>query len=675
MPTFRKPASRRAKTGVQEGAARVRAELSRLGAPRAGGEAIEPMLAGTAERPFSRPGWLFELKIDGFRALARTAEGGAALRYRRGRDASAVYPDLVAALSGLPAGLVLDGEIAVLDSRGLPSFQRLQGRALLTQPLEVAQAARAGPATYFAFDLLAFEDRDLRGLPLRERKRLLELIVPRTGAVRALEHVEESGEALYEKAVAAGLEGVMAKRADSRYAAGRSLDWLKVRRMRTGDFAVVGFTEPVGSRGGFGALHLALGAEAGLVYCGRVGTGFGERELADLRARLSALRTPSPPCAGPLPKGKGNAWVRPDLIAEVRYHEITEEGLLRQPVFLRLRDDKAGPDPLPTAAPRAVAPGPARAPVGRVRVSNPDKVLWPESGITKAELVGYYADVAPFMLPYLRGRALTLTRYPDGIAGKFFFQKNAPAHAPPWIRIEKVAEGDAWDREKRRARWGRSSARVGTLDAIVCDDEDTLLWCANLAAIPLHVPANRVEHPQGCDYCVLDLDPKEAPFAHVVEVALAVRELCESIGLPSFVKTSGQKGLHVLLPLGGEVTHDQSRALGELLARTVEARLPRLSTTERIIEARGGRVYLDYLQNGDGKTVVAAYSVRPAPGATVSTPLRWSEVGPRLDPRDFTLHTVPARARKLKEDPVLPALSLHPDLPAVLSRLGRALRP
>src|SRR6202048_4922438 len=561
MPTFRRPPPRAAKTGVQGPRGRrapdrpvaeqIRAELDLLGAPRSPlrGADVEPMLAETAERAFSRKGWLFELKIDGFRAIASRRGEAVALHYRRGRDATALYPDLARALAALPASdLVLDGEIAVLDGKGLPSFQLLQRRALLSQPFDVAKAASTAPATYFAFDLLGFEDRDLRSLPLAERKRLLAMLLPRRGPVCAVEHVEEQGEELFERVVAAGLEGVMGKQADAPYTPGRSPRWLKVRRLRTADFAIVAFTGPGGTRGGFGALHLALGTDDGLLYAGRVGSGFGERQLRDLRERLEPLRVPAPPCGGPVPRGPGNVWVRPQMVCEARYHPGTAEGLLRHAVFLRLRDDKSEPDAAPPS----------------VQISNPRKLLWPEDGIAKGELVDYYRAIAPRMLPYLRDRALTLTRYPDGISGKFFFQKKAPAHTPGWVRKERIAEAGTWDRDKRRERWGPGSARKneGPIDAVVCDDEATLVWCANLAAIPLHVPANRIADPAHCDYCVVDLDPKEAPFAHVVEVALALRELCQSIGLPSFVKTSGQKGLHVLLPLGGACTPDGWRAAG-----------------------------------------------------------------------------------------------------------------
>ena len=666
MPTSPKPRSGKSRTGVQPpspGArlaeARVRAELDALSIPHnpLRGSEVEPMLAETAPAPFSRKGWLFELKIDGFRAIAGKQGDDCTLQYRRGRDAAAIYPDVMRALAALPVeSLVLDGEIAVLDAQGLPSFQRLQGRALLTAPLDVAQAARDTPACYFAFDLLGFDDRDLRGLPLVERKRLLALLLPRSGVVRAVEHVEEHGVELFERSTAAGLEGVMGKRAAAPYANGRSADWLKIRALRTGDFAIVGFTEPKGGRSGFGALHLASATPSftadtsALVYSGRVGTGFSEQLLRDLRARLEPLRIPLPPCAGPAPRGKGNVWVQPRYLCEVRYHQVTEEGLLRQPVFLRLRDDKAAADPAP------IPPVAKASSAHSVKISNRRKLLWPADGMTKGDLVDYYQAIAPRILPYLRGRALTITRYPDGIEGKFFFQKNAPTHTPDWIRVERILQAG------------------NGIDAIVCDDEATLLWCANLAAIPLHVSANPIQSER-CDYCVIDLDPKSAPFKRVVQIARALRELCEAIGMPSFIKTSGQKGLHVLLPLGGACTHEQSRALAEVIARCIEARLPEIATTERIIEARKGRVYLDYLQNGDGKTVVAAWSARPVAGATVSMPLAWSEVDETLDPKEFSLRTAISRAESLGEDPCLAALTLKPDLPGILARLNSAGRP
>jgi bifunctional non-homologous end joining protein LigD len=550
---------------------------------------------------------------------------------------------------------LVDGEVVVLGPDGRPSFQALQARAQLSRPADVARAAIERPATYFVFDLLALGGLDVRALPLAERKRLLAGVVPRLGPVRFAEHVEGRGEALHGEVRARGLEGIVAKRADSPYRAGRSAAWLKIRVERAGDFAVVGFTAPRGSRSRLGALHLAVHEGEGFVYAGSVGSGLGEALLEELHARLAPRARRTPPCSGPVPRGRGNTWVDPELVCEVRFREWTAEGLLRQPVFLRLREDLRPEEAVRAAAPREgppPVPRPAR-PARRVEVTNGDKVWFPADGITKADVVGYYRAIAPFMLPYLKDRPLVLTRYPDGIEGKSFFQKDAPEWRPEWIRTVRIRAEDA----------GRD------LDHFLVDDADGLAWIVNLGTIPLHVWASRAGALERPDWCVVDLDPKEAPFEHVVRIARALHVLLGELGLPSYPKTTGQKGLHVLVPLGGQLTHAQSRTLGELLARAIEAELPEIATTARALAARGGRVYLDFMQNGHGKTIAAPYAVRPRPGAPVSTPLRWSEVTARLDPARFTIGNVPGRARRLPADPLLPVLSEKPDLVAALDRL------
>ena len=425
----------------------------------------------------------------------------------------------------------------------------------------------------------------------------------------------------------------------------------------------------------------------GYSFAGQVGSGFTERQLDELHARLLPQARETPPCRGPVPRGRGDTWVQPELVVEVRYKEWTEDGLLRQPVFLRLREDKRAEEtvrqaPLRGGVQSVDQPGAAsggragdgtrtRPPArtfppdsGRaVEVSNADKVFFPADGITKGELVAYHRTIAPFMLPFLKDRPIVLTRYPDGIDGKSFFQKDAPPWRPGWLRTVRV----------RAEESGRD------LEHFLVDDADGLAWLINLGTIPIHVFASRAGALERPDWCVVDLDPKEAPFAHVVRIAKALRTLCEALGLPSYPKTTGQKGLHVLLPLGGQLSQPQARTLGELLARAVEAALPDIATTARAVPARGGRVYLDFLQNGQGKTIAAPYTVRPRPGAPVSTPLRWSEVGARLDPARFTIRTVPARAEKLGADPLRPVLTDRPDLVRALERLrarmaGAALR-
>ncbi len=647
---------------VASGVPRVAAALARASALGAARRPVALrsaglMLAEPADAPFRRDGWLFELKYDGYRLLAEKSGGKAVLRYRGGGEASSTFPEVTRAVASLPAeDALLDGELVVLDEAGRPDFQALQARAQLRRPADVAAASVARPATLFAFDLLAAAGLDLRPLPLSERKAILAALAPRLGALRFADHLATEGEALFREVTARGLEGVVAKRADSPYRAGRSADWKKVRAARTADLAVVGFTAPARGRSGFGALHLAARGEDGLVYAGRVGSGFDEAALEALSARLSARGRPRPDLGGATPRGRSHRWVEPELVAEVRFKEWTSQGLLRQPVFLRLRDDKrpAEVDRAPSAAPAGPAAGAVPpATHEEVQVSNRTKLYFPRDGLTKGDLVDYYRAIAPAMLPFLRDRPVVLTRYPDGIDGKRFFQKDVPRGRPGWLRTVAIRSDEA-DRD---------------LELALLDDAEALAWVANLGTIPLHLLASRAGSLERPDWLVVDLDPKDAPFAQVVRLALAVHELCEAIGLPCFAKTSGQRGLHVLVPTGGLVTHEQARALAVLLCGEVEARHPDLATTARSLGARGGRVYLDALQNGRGKTIAAPYCVRPLDGAPVSTPLRWSEVDARLDPSRFTLRTAVARAARLGQDPLLPVLGLRPDLLAALERL------
>jgi bifunctional non-homologous end joining protein LigD len=348
----------------------------------------------------------------------------------------------------------------------------------------------------------------------------------------------------------------------------------------------------------------------------------------------------------------------------VRFREWTAEGLLRQPVFLRVREDKKVEE---TARQREVAVGARAKGKGtaeasgsgkRVEISNPQKVYFPGEGITKGDLAAYHREIAPLMLPYLADRPVVLTRYPDGIEGKSFFQKDAPSWRPKWIRTVTI-HAEENDRD---------------LQHFLVDDADGLLWLVNLGVIPFHVFSCRAGSLERPDWCILDLDPKEAPFEHVVRIARAAHALCEEIGLPAYPKTTGQRGMHVLVPLGRQLDHGQARALGELLARVLEADLGDIATTARAIPARRGKVYLDFLQNGFGKTIVAPYAVRPRPGAPVSTPLRWSEVNGRLDPARFTIRNALARAQRLGSDPLSPVLGEVPDLLGALGRL-RSRRP
>ncbi|NNF39273.1 MAG: DNA ligase D [Gemmatimonadetes bacterium] len=659
--------------------ARLADEALAAGAPPRTDESAPPlMLATAADEPFSRDGWVFEIKYDGYRIAAERSAGGALLRSRNGNDLTATFPEIARAVRGLPyPGMVIDGEVVVHDASGMPSFSLLQKRGRLTRRADVAVAAVQLSATYYAFDLLAFGGRDLRPLPLVDRKRLLREALPSVGPIRFSEHIEREGEAVFAHAARLGIEGMVAKKADAPYVSGRSDHWLKVRTVRTDDFVAVGWTDPRGSRTGFGALHLARytsppgdDPRAELVYAGSVGTGFAGATISTLSTDLAALETDLPACTGAIPPGPGHHWVEPRLVVEVRYKELTAAGHLRHPSFLRARDDKdptecVGPAGDPGADPRAAdpggdaeallpEPGPVTGGVERtVAVTNLDKVLYPEAGITKGEVIAYYEAVAPSMLPYLKDRCLVLTRYPDGIHGSSFYQKNAPEWAPDWIRTETVySEGS--ERE---------------LDYFVLDDALGLRYVANSAALLLHLWGSRVTDLGHPDWCILDLDPKDAPFTDVVELALTLKSICDDIDLPLHVKTSGSSGLHLLVPLGGRLTHEQTRQLGQLLATVAVQERGDIATIDRVIERRDGKVYVDFLQNGWGKLLVAPFSTRPVPEAAVSMPLLWHEVNPDLGPRDFTVRNAPARIAALGSDPLVGILDETPDLLDALERL------
>jgi len=615
---------------------------------------IALQLCEPREAAFTRDGWLFELKLDGFRLLAAKEQGVPRLLLRRGRDATVQFPEIAAALKGVPRDdFVLDGELVIQDERGHPIFQRLLKRSTLAHAREIEAMARELPAVYFAFDLLSLDGKDLRKLPLVQRKELLAGLLGREGRVRLLDHVEREGEALLAEVKRRGLEGVVAKKADAPYRGERNPDWQKIALKHVADFAVVGWA------GDLGALHLAVHDGHGLVYAGKVGSGLNPKKLKAVVATLEKNEVKRPVCRGEIDEEEDDRWTKPELVVEVRYKNWPPQLSIREPTFLRFRDDKVPEECVPPAGavlqplrPGDRAPTAAELPAPSVPLSNPDKVLWPDDGITKRQLYDYYRAVSPWLLPYLKDRPLMLTRFPDGIRGKSFFQRALPKKAPPWVRFFDTTGPD------------------GPVQQIVCEDLRTLEWLANLAAIPLHIPAHRLSTLERADWCVVDLDPKKAPFADVVTLALALKELCDELGLPSYVKTTGSSGLHVLIPLGATVPHGAAVTLAELLATIIVRRHPKISTMERMVEARGGKVYLDCWQNG--RLIAAPFCVRPVPGAAVSMPISWSEVGPELGPRQFTILNAIARL-EAKGDPMLPVMGVAAPLEAALAKLAKGV--
>jgi bifunctional non-homologous end joining protein LigD len=621
------------------------------------------MLATQQEQPFSGPEWIFEIKYDGVRVLAERKGDSVELYGRNGTEITNRYPEIKEALKRLAVErFVIDGEIVALDERGQPSFQKLQARMHLSNPRDIQQAMSAAPVEGIFFDCLAIEGHDLRSLGLLERKEILKRFLPPLGRARYSDHVEIAGKDFFEAASERRLEGILAKKANSRYTGGRSRDWVKIKCQQRQEFVIGGYTDPQGERGYFGALHLGLYQDNKLIYVSKVGTGFDTRSLKLIWEKMQPLARAKSPFEKKSPTGRGNHWLEPALVCEVRYSGWTDDGGIRQPTFLGLRPDKKPEEcrkeePEPLKVPELPLAAPAEnVPDKQVKFTNLKKIFWPDEGYTKEDLIQYYRTIAPLLLPYLKNRPLVLTRYPDGIAGKSFFQKDAPEFVPSWIRREKIYSKDT-DRD---------------IGYIIVDDLETLLYVINMGTIPLHLWSSRVDSLERPDWLVLDLDPKGAPFSHVVEVACAVHEILTELRLESFIKTSGASGLHILVPLGARYTHEQAKNFARLLAILGAESVPDISTIARPIAARRGKVYIDFGQNGYGVTIAAPFAVRPLRKATVSCPLLWQEVNARLDPSLFTIETVPPRFQKMK-DPMASILRKGMDLASALKQVEKMI--
>lgn len=647
---------------------------------------LEPMRCALEGAELDDESRLYELKLDGVRIVADKSGEKVQLRYRNGRSATQNYPEIARAVRALPPErLVLDGEIVAFDAEGRPSFQRLGPRIQARKPLDVARVQEQIPVVYLVFDLLQLGDWNLLDVPLIERKRVMQQLIRGKGYMHSLDHLEKDGRPLFELCRQASLEGVVAKRMRSKYRPGptRSDDWVKIKTEREDDFVVVGMVPGRGQRSGFGALCVASFRGNDLVLRGRVGSGLDHHTIRALGEQLGSMRQAEYPCVGEVPPDlKAATFVRPEVVVNVRYLGWTDEGRLRHPVFRGIRNDvepgdcrahpttelelelaegSALPDdenePVEPAFSGGIAAG-GRIASGRVQLTNQDKIFWPEEGYTKGDLCEYYAAVADAMLPFLKGRPVVLVRYPDGIAGKSFYQWRAPAGTPDWIRTFELRDEE-------------SQQEKGEKRAFLLDSADALVHIANLGCIPIHVLACREHARETCDFLTIDLDIGEQPFKHAVVLALTLRELLAELGLSGFPKTSGQKGLHVLIPTGG-IDFDSAKLLVELLGRLLVARHPDISTMERRVDKRGPKVYVDTGQTGHSRTIVAPYSVRATAGATVSTPLLWDEVHVALDPTRFTMFTVPSRVARLG-DPMAAMLDEAPDVARAVALLGQRL--
>ena len=635
---------------------------------------IAPQLATLVAAPPPGDAWVHEIKLDGYRILLRVARGRVRLLTRNRQDWTERFPAVVEAAARLPVKeALLDGEIVVFDAAGVSSFQALQ------------QAVGRGAGrslVYVAFDLLFLDGRDLRPEPLLARKKeLARLLEGRRGALRYSEHFDEPGQKVYERACRMALEGIVSKRKQAPYTAGRGQAWLKVKCVARQEFVIGGYTDPEGARVEFGSLLLGVHEPDGrLVYAGRVGTGFSRATLAALGKRLRKLGQRGSPFAadGPRPPTRGAHWVKPVLVAEVAFTEWTRDGLLRHPAFEGLREDKpaaavvregarapkpapakrriqGGSDARPAPAKRRIQGGSdTEVAVAGVRLTHPERVLYPDQAITKLALARYYEAVADWILPHVADRPLSLVRCPEGQPGPCFYQKHAGPGVPKEVKRVRIRESGG-----------------GTASYLYLDDLAGVVALTQIGVLEIHPWGARVARLDRPDRLVLDLDPAPGlPWTRVVEAAQEIHALLADLDLVAFVKTTGGKGLHVVVPLQPEAGWDALRALGEGIGAELARRAPDRYTINPLKAARRGRIFVDYLRNVRGATAVAAYSTRARPGAPVSTPLGWSELAGKTRPGDFTVETVPKRLASLRRDPWADFFSVDQ---AITSRTARAL--
>jgi bifunctional non-homologous end joining protein LigD len=624
---------------------------------------VAAQLATLVDAPPKGAEWLHEMKFDGYRILARLQDGRARLLSRNGKDWTAHFPTVAAAVEGLPARTaLLDGEVAIVLPSGMTSFQALQN----------ALAGQAqGQLAYFLFDLIHLEGYSLARAPLEERKTLLKDVLgpPAAGSpLRYSDHVTGSGEEFYRQACGLGVEGIVSKRRDAPYEPTRSRSWLKLKCLKRQEFVIGGYTDPEGSRVGLGALLLGVyDRDGNLEFAGKVGTGFTSKVLDDLRKKLAALEQPhSPFQQAKIPGVRRAHWVRPELVAEVAFTEWTSDGRLRHPSFQGLREDKDPKDvvreqpgaledvanPPVAADPPAKRPARGRSPEGEklntkrgpktggeeivagVRLTHPDRVLYPPQGITKRDLALLYESIADWILPHLKGRPLTLVRCPEGAEKGCFYMKHSGVWAPKALRRVKIQE----------------KTKVG--EYLVVDDLAGLVSLVQMGILEIHTwnaLADTIERP---DRVVFDLDPDPSVgWERVVEGAQALRQRLQDLGLESFVKTTGGKGLHVVVPLRPASTWEESFEFSRAISEEMERAQPRAYTTSMPKARRRGKILIDYLRNNRGNTSVAAYSTRARPGAPVSTPITWEELARGVKPDQFHVGNIRERLQSLKADP------------------------
>ena len=618
---------------------------------------LKPMLATLIDEPFDDPEWLYEVKWDGYRALAYLQKNSAELRSRNNNVFNEKFYPVYNALKKWPVKAVIDGEIVVVNEEGLSQFGDLQNWT----------SEEDGDLLYYVFDILWLNGIDLMELPLTKRRNILQQLIPPDTIIKYSENFEATGTDFFAVAQNIGLEGIIAKKADSTYIPdSRTKIWLKIKTEQRHEAIIAGYTKNEDSGKLFSALILGIFENNELKFIGQAGTGFTDKMQLDILKKLKPLVTKKCPFPDlpiinkptrfrPNPPRAEVIWVKPKLVCEVRYQELTKEGIMRHPSFQGLREDKSAAEVKTEAANNTlqlIDPAKSLQESKRVlpkedkkrkdflkaddenqlitinghdlKFTNLSKIYWPKEKVTKRDMLNYYYKVVPFILPYMKDRPQSLNRHPHGITGENFYQKNVAGKVDEWITTHNY----------------KNTSNDGNKTFLVCSDEASLLYIANMGCIEMNPWHSRIQSPDNPDWCVIDLDPDTNTFEQVIETANVVRKILDSIKVPSFPKTSGSTGIHIYIPLGAQYDYDQSRQLAELIVTLVHDEIPRFTSLERSPAKRKGKIYLDFLQNRTIQTIAAPYSLRPKPGATVSTPLHWEEIKPGLSIKDFTIFNI-----------------------------------
>lgn len=586
--------------------------------------AVSPMLATLVDAPFDKENWLFEVKWDGYRAIGSKKGDALQLYSRMGNDFTQKYPPVVEALRSFKHDVIVDGEVVVVDEDGVAHFEWLQNW----------HRDQHGILQYYIFDILWCDGHDVRNMPLRQRKALLHSVMPKNDLLRYSDHIEVKGTRLFTEIQKQHLEGMMAKDADSSYReAIRGESWLKVKTSLRQEVVIGGYTEPRGGRKYLGALLVGVYEKGVFTYVGHSGGGIADEERKQLQRRLTKLeRRTSPFSTEPKPNAPVH-WVRPEIVCEMTFSEWTKEGSMRQPRYEGTRPDKKPQDvhrEKPKRLTPKALPDSTSGQTPKLELSHLDKVFFPKHKYTKGDLVSYYESVAEYILPYLKDRPCSMLRMPNGITGEGFFQKNNE-HLPDWVPSADIF----------------SESNNANLHWIVGGKLDTLLYMVQLGCVEINPWNSRVGHLGHPDWIVIDLDPEGVSFADVIAVAGTVHEVCNEWGIPTYPKTSGKTGIHIYIPMHAAYSYEQAKNLAHLIALEVHKRQPKITSVERMPEKRKHKIYLDFLQNREGQTLAAPYSVRPTQEASVSTPLHWDEVKPGLDPMDYTIQNTKQRLARV----------------------------